>query len=122
VIPRILPWEQPVKKKVGEILVQEGILSEGQLELALAEQHRTGGKLGSTLMALGLATEEEIAGALARQTGVQHMDLEQARPEPEALALVAEELASEFELLPIRIEEDSLVVAMANPTDLAAID
>jgi type IV pilus assembly protein PilB len=114
--------EEPVKKKIGELLVDEGVISEAQLEIALAEQARTGTKLGATLMALGLATEEEISTALGRQSGVQHVDLEQVRPTPDALALVAEELATEYELLPLRIEEDSLVVAMANPTDLVAID
>jgi type IV pilus assembly protein PilB len=114
--------DEPVKKKIGELLVDEGVITEAQLEIALAEQQRTGTKLSATLMALGLATEEEISNALGQQSGVQHVDLEQVRPTPEALALVAEELATEYELLPLRIEEDSLVVAMANPTDLVAID
>ena len=111
-----------MKKKLGEILIEQGVVTQAQLELARAEQERTGGKLGRILTGLGFATEAEISHALSLQTGVQQVDLGQVRPTPEALDLIPEALSLEHELLPLRIEGDSAVVAMANPTDVVAID
>lgn len=111
-----------MKKKLGEILIEQGVVTQAQLDLARAEQERTGGKLGRILTGLGFATEAEISQALSLQTGVQQVDLGQIRPTPEALDLIREALALEYELLPLRIEGDSAVVAMANPTDVVAID
>jgi type IV pilus assembly protein PilB len=114
--------EETVKKKLGEILVERGVIDEAQLEVAIREQRRLGGKLGRILIDLGLVTDDELSNALGQQTGVQQVDVDKVRPTDEALALVAEELAREYEILPLRIEGDGLVVAMANPTDISAID
>jgi type IV pilus assembly protein PilB len=111
-----------MKKKFGEILVEKGVVTAVQLEAALVEQRRMGGKLGHILIDLGLASDEDVAAALGDQTGVQQIDLDQIRPTPEALALVVEDLAREHEILPLRIEGDGLVVVMANPSDIGAID
>lgn len=108
--------------KFGEILVAEGAITADQLELALAEQRRVGGKLGTILGALGLVSEDTVSRALAQQSGVEHVDLLRERPTAEVLALVAQGLAIECEVLPLRVEQSSLVLAMANPTDIIAID
>ena len=111
-----------MKRKLGEILLEQDMVTEAQLEVARAEQQRTGGKLGRILIGLGFTDEATISTALGLQTGVQQVDLGQDRSTPEALALIPEEVALEHELLPLRIEGDSLVIAMANPTDIVAID
>ncbi|MCG8588406.1 MAG: Flp pilus assembly complex ATPase component TadA [Proteobacteria bacterium] len=110
------------RRKLGEILVDAGVVDEHQLEIALAEHRRVGGKLGRVLTDLGLTTEEAISRALASQTGVDHYNLEQTAVSPEAAARVPEELARRRHLIPVSIEGDTLVVAMANPTDIVAID
>ena len=80
------------KRKVGELLVDSGIINEHQLEIALAEQRRTGGRLGNILIDLGLATEDAISRALASQTGVDHYDLSKTPIDPEAVPLVPEDV------------------------------
>ena len=76
-----------MKKKFGQILVEQGMITEAQLEVALAEQQRTGSKLGGVLIGLGFVDEATLSQALALQTGVQQVDLGQDRSTPEALAL-----------------------------------
>lgn len=77
-----------MKKKVGEILLEQGMATEAQLEVACAEQQRTGRKLDRILIGLGFVDEATISQALAFQTGVQQVDLGQDRSTPEALALI----------------------------------
>ncbi len=108
--------------KFGEILVGQGAITSDQLEIALAEQRRVGGKLGTILRDLGLVSEDTISRALADQSGVEHVDLLRERPSAEVLELVPQSLAAECEVLPLRVEQSTLVLAMANPTDILAID
>ncbi len=108
--------------KLGQVLVNEGAITSDQLELALAEQRRVGGKLGTILTESGLVSEDTISRALALQSGVEHVDLLRERPSAEVLELVTQKLASECEVLPLRVEQSALVLAMANPTDIIAID
>jgi type IV pilus assembly protein PilB len=110
------------KRKLGELLVDSGTISEHQLQIALAEHQRTGRRLGNTLIDLGLVTEEAISRVLASQTGVEHYVLDHTPIDPEAVRLVPESLARRRQLLPLRLEDEALVVAMANPTDIVAID
>ncbi len=77
-----------MKRKLGEILLEQGMVTEAQLEVACAEQQRTGRKLGRILIGLGFVDETTISQALAFQTGVQRVDLGQGRSTPEALALI----------------------------------
>ncbi len=108
--------------KLGAILVEQGIISPDQLEVALREQARLGGKLGAILGDLGVTTEEEIASAIARQAGVGAYAVHEDEIDPEALDLVPESLARKHLLVPLRLEHNQLVVAMANPSDVVAID
>jgi type IV pilus assembly protein PilB len=110
------------KLKVGELLVDADVITAAQLEIALAEQARTGRRLGRVLLDLGLATEESISRALASQSGVEHYDLEGVQLDPEAIRLVPEDLARRRNLVPLRFENGSLVVAMSNPADIVAAD
>jgi len=110
------------KLKVGELLVDAEVITAAQLEIALAEQARTGRRLGRVLLDLGLATEESISRVLASQSGVEHYDLESVQLDPEAVRLVPEELARRRNLVPLCFENGSLVVAMANPADIVAAD
>ncbi len=108
--------------KLGQLLINEGAITPDQLELALAEQKRVGAKLGTILVDLGLVSDDTISRSLATQNGVEHVDLLRERPTPDVLELVSQQLASECEVLPLRVEQSALVLAMANPTDIIAID
>jgi type IV pilus assembly protein PilB len=108
--------------KVGEILRNAGLVDEKQLEIALAEQSKTGSKLGAILAEHGFCSEEAVSRALAEQSGVDHVDLEERDLDDGALHCIPESLARRLQALPIAVEGTSLVVAMSNPTDIVAID
>ena len=117
--------ERQGKKRLGEILLAQGVLTPEELEDALAAQ-TTGGRrerLGSTILRLGMAEEIDIANALARQLGLDTVDLTKVGAESNALARVPRKLAERHHLLPLEIEQgDILVVAMSDPTNVVALD
>ena len=101
-------------KRLGELLVDAGVVSPDQLKLALSEQRRNGARLGAILVALGIASDEAISRAVASQSGVEHVDLEallieRQRDRPE-------KIARRYTLVPVRVEKDTLFVVMANPS------
>ncbi|MCA9512378.1 MAG: GspE/PulE family protein [Myxococcota bacterium] len=108
--------------KIGEILIDAGVVTAKQLDIALAEQAKTGAKLGVILADLGFTTEDAVSRALAEQSGVEHVDVDAVAIEPEATALVPEEVARRLHCLALGIEGPTLTVAMSNPTDIVAID
>jgi type IV pilus assembly protein PilB len=108
--------------KIGEILMQAGLIDAKQLSIALAEQARTGGKLGVILVDLGFTSDDALSRALADQSGVDHIDADDANVDQAAVALVPEVVARKLSALPLRVEGKNLVVAMSNPTDIVAID
>ena len=107
--------------KIGELLQKAGLIDEKQLAIALSEQSRTGAKLGAILADLGFTSEDAISRALADQSGVEHIDADDAELDPAAAALVPEGIARKLNALPIRIEGGNLVVAMSNPTDIVSV-
>jgi type IV pilus assembly protein PilB len=109
-------------KRLGEILVESGIITPEKLEMALREQRQTGEKLGMVLQRLGICSEQEIGKVLASQAGVPVVDLSEAAIDPELLGLVGREFAEKRTVLPMRARGSTLQVAMGNPMDLATID
>ena len=118
----ILKGETMAKGKLGERLISMGIISPDQLELALKEQKRTGKYLGEVINSLGLATQESVQTALAMQSGVSYVNLKEYLMDPEATRLVPEAFARQHLLVPLSVEGDTLIVAMANMFDLPVID
>lgn len=111
------------RRRLGEILVAAGVISEDQLEGALREQQTSWNRhLGAILVELGFVSEETVAQTLAAQVLLPFVRIAQSPPRPDALALVSKALAHHHSCIPLRIERDVLVVAMANPLDLVAID
>ena len=111
------------RRRLGEILVAAGVISEDQLEGALREQQTSWNRhLGAILVELGFVSEETVAQTLAAQVRLPFVRIAQSPPRPDALALVSKALAHHHSCIPLRIERDVLVVAMANPLDLVAID
>ncbi|MEM7410906.1 MAG: ATPase, T2SS/T4P/T4SS family [Myxococcota bacterium] len=109
-------------QRLGDLLVGAGLVTDDQLKIALAEQARTGSKLGQILVDLGIASDEAISQAVASQNGVEHYDLERVTFEPAAVRCVPEGVARRHILVPISLNKDKLLVAMANPADIMAID
>ena len=110
------------KKRLGELLVETGLLTPESREKALALQQQKGGRLGELIVEMGLATEEEIAQALSVQLGVPILDLTETPVEPQAIELIAEKVARRHLILPIVVEQGQLHVAMADPLSFEALE
>lgn len=108
-------------KKIGEILVESGLLSRDQVEEALKESRRKGKRLGSILVSKGYATEMDIAQTLSFQLNLPYIDIDSAI-DPEALKLVPESISKKYLLIPLSREGKVLNVAMSDPLNLNAID
>lgn len=110
-------------KRLGELLVDAGLITPAQLQNAITHQKIARGRLGSNLVALGYITEEVLMDFLSHQAGVPQMDVRDLDVPPEILKLVPYRLADQFTVLPVSIKEPkSLVLAMSDPSDLNAID
>lgn len=110
------------QRKVGQVLLKRGLITEAQLNAALREQSVSGRFLGEILVSRGAASEEQIARTLSEQLGFAYVDLENITIEPKAVNLIPEELCIKNKSLPLYISRDAITIAMANPLDLAAID
>lgn len=114
------------RKRLGTLLVEAGLLTDEQLDEALASRDLNDGRrerLGQALVRLGLASEEDIAQALATQLALEFVPDEALVVDAEAVRLVPVALAQRYQLIPVRLEEDgTLVVAAADPTNVMGID
>ena len=113
---------RPEKVRLGEILVQQKLLSEDQLNQALADQKRTGRKLGRVFVENGFVTEEQISGALARQLGIPYLNLKFYNINQDVVRLLPETQARRFRALVLEDRGESALVGVSDPTDLFAYD
>ena len=104
-----------MRQKLGECLVQAGLISPDDLRTALAEHKRTGEHLGAVLARTKLATEEQVAKALASQLGFPYINLSENPPEPSAAALIGLDAARKHVCVALSLERNLLTVAMADP-------
>ena len=107
-------------KKLGEILVEKGLVTHKDLELALFEQSRTDQPLGRILVDLGIVKESELMAALAQQVGFTFVDLADYTIDPTASGLIPEQVARRYHANPIGYDDGRLIVAMADPANLFA--
>ncbi len=110
------------RPRLGDLLVDEKLVTEEQLQEALAEQRVTGERLGRLLVAAGRITEVQLVRVLGRHLGVESVDLEDHVLDPTACRLLRESFTRRYLALPIGWDEKRLVVAMANPADVFALD
>src|SRR5574343_981118 len=113
---------RPEKIRLGEILVQQGLLTPEQLTHALQEQQRTGRKLGRVFIESGFVTEIQISEALARQLQIPFIDLKHFNANPETVRKLPEAQARRFRALVLEDRGDTFLIGMADPTDLFAYD
>jgi type IV pilus assembly protein PilB len=110
-------------KRLGELLVEAGLINATQLQEALRYQRMMGGRTGGAMVALGYITEEVLMDFLAHKTGVPRVDVAHLDVDPEVLKRIPRRLADQLTILPIAFKEPkSLVLAMADPLDLNAVD
>ncbi len=108
--------------RLGDLCVREGLISQEQLQKALADARTNNSRLGVVLVKLGFVEEDELTRALARQYQVPAVDLDRVKVDPKILKLISGEVAFKHLVLPLRRMGRTLTVAMANPSDLSAID
>lgn len=113
---------RPEKVRIGDVLIQQNLITEDQLKEALAEQRRSNRKLGRVLVESGLVTEESISQAIARQMGLTYIDLKYYTLNPEFARKLPETQSRRFRAIVLGKTDDEYVVGMADPTDFFAYD
>jgi type IV pilus assembly protein PilB len=108
--------------QLGALLQQEGLLTQARLDAALAEQRATAKPLGRILIEAGVISESDLVRMLARQVGLDFVDLGEASVDPSVATLIPEALARRYQALPIQWDEGRLIVAMADPSNVFAVD
>jgi type IV pilus assembly protein PilB len=108
--------------RLGDWLLDRGLLTQTQLDLALREQKRKGKLLGEALLALGFVTQETLSQYLAQKTQTESIDLARVNIPPELARLVPQALARRLVAVPVRNEGDVLTVAISDPLNVTAFD
>jgi type IV pilus assembly protein PilB len=107
-----------LKKRLGDILIEESLLTPEQLSQALYEQRRTGKPLAVILIQSGLVSEEDIVITLSEQLGIPHLRVESYEIPPDVLAEVPEGIARRYHLIPVAKTGNSLTIAMSDPLNM----
>lgn len=114
--------EKPRQDRLGRLLVQNNLISEEQLNEALEEHNDSGKSLGRVLIENGVLTEGQLTSVLAEQIGISYVDLSSYAVDPAAATLIDTSLATRYMVVPIDYQDGKLVVAMADPTNVFALD
>lgn len=110
------------RQRLGDILVQTGIITPEQLAEALDEQKHSGERLGNVLVKKGYLTEQRLIEVLEFQLGIPHVVLAKRQISADTIALVPEALARKYRIFPVERIGDRLILGMVDPTDVFAID
>jgi len=114
------------KKRLGELLVEMKIVTENDINRALKHQEQYGGKIGQSLVALNILSEDKLLATLRYHFGLPVVDLINTNITPRILNLISSEMAERYIAIPIKIEETkkgkTLMMVMSNPLDLNAIE
>ena len=113
---------RPEKLRLGDVLVQQRLISQEQLQQTLALQRQTGKKVGRLLIESGVITEELLANGLARQLHIPFVNLKTFPFRADVVKLLPESAARRFRALVLQDKGDSLLVALGDPLDLFAFD
>ncbi len=116
------PMNLSKKLRLGDMLVQNGIISEAQLLAALNEQRRSGRKLGRTLIELGFIDEDSLLEFLSRQLRIRLVDLKHFKFKPDVVRRLPETHARRFRAIVLEDKGTDMVVGMSDPTDIFAYD
>jgi type IV pilus assembly protein PilB len=108
--------------KLGELLLKENMVTPQQLQEALGHQRSNGGKLGKAFVSLGYVRDEEITSLLSRQYGVPSINLDHFEVDPAIIKIIPAETARKYQILPLSRSGATLTIAMADPTNVFAMD
>ena len=108
--------------RLGELLVRERLITPLQLQQAVEEQRSTGGRLGYQLTKMGFIEENELTAFLSKQYGVPSIDLNEFDIEPDIIKLIPKEVVLKHQVIPVNRTGSTLIVAMADPSNIFAID
>jgi type IV pilus assembly protein PilB len=113
---------QQMVRRLGDLLVAEGLITAEQLRQALADQKGKADKLGSVLVRQGSLSEEQLIGFLSRQYGIPSITLINLDVDPDTLRLVPAHIAKKYDVLPVKRIGGTLTLAMSDPTNVFALD
>lgn len=111
-------------KRLGEVLIEKGVITDDQLRIALQEQKAIGKRIGAVLIQMGFVTDSIIRDALSENTGFESVDVSNAVVDADAIKLVPQELARRFKILPLSYDKgnNELALAMADTFNIVALD
>ncbi|HIJ64930.1 MAG TPA: Flp pilus assembly complex ATPase component TadA [Candidatus Hydrogenedentes bacterium] len=110
------------ERQLGDILVDQGIISPLELDEALQRQRLTGDMMGRILVRMGLCEEQDIVEALGVQAGMERVDLSKVQVKEDVLRKIPADVARFYSVVPVREKDGALVVAMADPLNLSILD
>ncbi|MGE4357532.1 MAG: type II secretion system ATPase GspE [Candidatus Omnitrophota bacterium] len=108
--------------KLGEMLIEAGVITPEQLDAGLREHKRTKEFLGTTLVKMGFVSEEKLLPILSKQLGIPFVRIRETKIDPEIIKKVPAKFASHYKLIPLRMENGTLVIAVTDPLDIHTID
>lgn len=111
-----------IKKEIGELLVDNGLITSDELRIVQQERMRTGEPISLILSRLGLANETHLRSALETQYGVSYVSLAKMQPDATALELLPEKVMRQHQVVPVTLAGKDLTLAMVNPNNLLALD
>jgi len=114
--------ERPKKIRIGDLLIANKIISQEQLNTALADQKKSGRKLGRVLIENGFISEDQLLGFLSQQLSIPYIDLKRFNYKAEVVRLIPEAHARRFRAIALEEKPEGLLVGMADPTDIFAYD
>ncbi|MGZ6507270.1 MAG: GspE/PulE family protein, partial [Tumebacillaceae bacterium] len=110
------------RKRIGDLLIDAGLITDKQLQEALSTQQTGKEKLGDVFLNMGFITEQQLIEALEFQLGIPHVQLHRYKVDPSLLGIIPERLANMYKVLPLKKDGNKLMVAMVDPLDYYAID
>jgi len=114
--------ERPKKIRIGDLLIAHKVISQEQLNTALADQKKSGRKLGRVLVENGFIAEDQLLNFLSQQLNIPYVDLKRYNYKPEVVRLIPETHARRFRALALQDGPEGLLVGLADPTDIFAYD
>lgn len=114
--------QSTMKMRLGEMLLQQGYITEPQLEKALEEQKKTGQRLGRTLVSLGFLPEERLIEILSAQLDVPFIKLDTFTFDADASTYLSDEICRRYDVVPLFVSDKTLTIAMADPTNIRVVD
>lgn len=109
-------------KRLGDLLLSVGLITEEQLNQALGMQKKTKERLGTTLIQGGFITEGQLIDALRMQLGIEFVDLTKTVIQPEMVDQIPKNMAKKYGVIPVKLEKDHLYLAMSDPLNFMAIE